>query len=106
MKTGYNKYRKGDTFDGRKIIFPFSMVGVSVLIQFKELSSLSLTFEYKTSDGTITTLNALSGEIFLTPRKMDYPASTYTYDVQLTFPNGKTKTYLQDKLILFTDVSR
>lgn len=106
MTPSYNKYRKGDTYNGRKITFPFDMTGVNVLIQFKESLSSTLTFEYKTEDGTITVPNPINGEIFLMPRIMEYPANTYNYDIQLTFTNGSVKSYAQDKLIIFTDVSR
>jgi hypothetical protein len=106
MDTKYNQYRKGDTFDGRKIKFPFDLTGASILIQFRETPQSSVAFEFKTIDNTLRVPEPNNGEVFMYPRDMDYPAATYKYDIQITFASGRTKTYAADKLIIFPDISR
>lgn len=105
MDNLYNQYRKGDTWNGRSLTFPFSLVGVSIVAQFKRDPDSAAVFEYKTADATITTDLALN-KCFFMPRKMDYPKGVYYYDIQLTFPNGTVKSYAADKLIIFQDVTK
>jgi hypothetical protein len=107
MESKYNFYRKDDTFNGRKYTFPFDLTGAVILCQFKVKPALNVvTFEYKSEDGSITVPTPTNGEIFFQPRRMSYPTSIYYYDIQITFSNGTVKTYAQDKLEIFQDVSR
>ena len=107
MNTKYNHYRKGDTFNGRKYTFPFDLTGASILIQYRETPTSSVVFEYKTADNTLLVPDPTTGEVFMTPRIMNYPVAKYCYDIQITFADGRIKTVdTNDYLTLFQDVSR
>jgi hypothetical protein len=102
----YNQYKKGDTWKGRKITFPFDLTGVSVLCQFKpDITSDYSTFVFKTEDNTILIPLPLTGEMFFKPRIMNYPVGMYYYDVQLTFPNGDVVSYIPDTLTILQDIT-
>jgi hypothetical protein len=106
MNNSYNKYRKGDTWNGRRYKFPFDLTGVSILCQFKKEPNGVAVFEYNTNDQSIFINNAIDGEIIFNKRKMDYPVGDYFYDLELTFPNGDVRTYGESKLVIFQDISR
>jgi hypothetical protein len=104
---------KGDTFTGLKMTFydgvgedktPMDLTGVSIVIAFKKGAGQNAVFAFKTLDATITIPDPESGEIFLQPRLMEYPAMTYVFDVELTFLSGTVRTYLKDSWRVCQDV--
>jgi hypothetical protein len=104
---------KGDTFTGLKMTFydgvgedktPMDLTGVSIVIAFKKGAGQNTVFAFLTSDATITIPDPESGEIFLQPRLMDYPAMTYVFDVELTFLSGTVKTYFKGNWRVCQDV--
>jgi hypothetical protein len=104
---------KGDTFTGLKMTFydgvgedktPMDLTGVSIVIAFKKGAGQNAVFAFLTSDATITIPDPESGEVFLQPRLMDYPAMTYVFDVELTFLSGTVRTYLKDSWRVCQDV--
>jgi hypothetical protein len=103
METAYNLYRKGNTWNGRKLKFPWDLTGARIVMEFKTSPSSSVIFEYKTDDNTLLMPDPSSGEFWMAPRKMEYPAATYIYSVKIYFENGKFISYNVDKLTLFDD---
>lgn len=110
-------HRKGDTWDGFSLLLeeydtdgvtliPINLTGVNVLIQFKSHYNSAISFEFKTSDSTITIPNPLNGEILMMPRIIDVPANTYMFDVQLTYTNGTVQTIVSDYFKIYSDISR
>jgi hypothetical protein len=104
---------KGDTFTGLKMTFydgvglektPMDLTGASVVIAFKKGAGQNAVFAFKTLDATITIPDPESGEIFLQPRLMDYPAMTYIFDVEVTFLSGTVKTYFKGNWRVCQDV--
>jgi hypothetical protein len=104
---------KGDTFTGLKMTFydgvgedktPMDLTGASVVIAFKKGAGQNAVFAFLTSDATITIPDPESGEVFLQPRLMDYPAMTYVFDVELTFLSGTVKTYFKGNWRVCQDV--
>ena len=106
LQPKFNQYRRGDTFNGRKYKFPFSLVGVGILMQFKTNKEGRATFEFKTEDNSIAVPDPLSGEMFMEKRLMNYKPDKYFYDIQLTFADGIVRTYAEDIMVIFQDVSR
>lgn len=117
MGKTFEDHRRGDTFEGISFLIedyledgvtlqPVDLTDVVILAQFKTTPNVPPTFEFKTSDGTITIPEPLSGEFFFTPRKMNYLPFHYIYDVQLTFPNGVIETIPADKWLIYDDISR
>jgi hypothetical protein len=104
---------KGDTFTGLKMTFydgvdddktPMDLTGASVVIAFKKGAGQNAVFAFKTLDATITIPDPESGEIFLQPRLMDYPAMSYIFDVEVTFLSGTVKTYFKGNWRVCQDV--
>jgi hypothetical protein len=104
---------KGDTFTGLKMTFydgvgedktPMDLTSASVVIAFKKGAGQNAVFAFKTLDATITIPDPESGEIFLQPRLMDYPAMTYVFDVEVTFASGTVKTYFKGNWRICQDV--
>ena len=110
-------HRRGDSFEGISFLVedyledgvtlePVDLTGVVVLAQFKTSIGAPPAFEFKTSDGTITIPNPLSGEFFFMPRVVKSLPHLYLYDIQLTFPNGAIETIVTDKWLVYEDISR
>jgi hypothetical protein len=104
---------KGDTFTGLKMTFydgvgedktPMDLTGVSIVIAFKKGAGQNAVFAFLTSDATITIPDPESGEVFLQPRLMEYPAMTYVFDVELTFLSGTVRTYFKGNWRVCQDV--
>jgi len=104
---------KGDTFTGLKMTFydgvgedktPMDLRGVSIVIAFKKGAGQNAVFAFKTLDATITIPDPESGEVFLQPRLMEYPAMTYVFDVELTFLSGTVRTYFKGNWRVCQDV--
>lgn len=102
----FNDYRKGDDWDGRLYKFPFDLTGASVLVQFRSAPLKPVIFQFSTVDNTIEIPDPSNGEIYLRGRKLEYAVGTYFYDVQITFADGRVKTYAEDKLSIFQDISK
>ena len=93
---------KGNDFNGLKMTFyngvgsdktVMDLTGFSVVIDFKKGNGLNAIFSFKTSNNTITIPTPTNGEIYLQPRKMDYPPFNYMADVNLISPADKLHTY-------------
>lgn len=93
---------KGNDFNGLKMTFyngvgtsktVMDLTGFSVVIDFKKGNGLNAVFSFKSSNNTITIPTPTNGEIYLQPRKMDYPPFYYMADINLISPAGKTHTY-------------
>lgn len=104
---------KGDTFKGCAQRFyngkdegktPMDLTGASILIQFKKGVGQSAVFKFDTADNTITIPTPTNGVALLAPRKMDYPAFNYIFDVQVTFANGFVKTFFTNNWRICQDV--
>lgn len=110
-------HKRGDSWDGMSFLceelqedgvtyLPIDLTGVEVLIQFKADAEGIASFEFKTSDGTVTIPDPLSGEIFMMPTKIEARPKVYMFDVQLTYPDGTTETIISDNWKILNDVSR
>lgn len=115
--TTYNfpTHVKGDTFKSKKIqissikdeISSFlDLTGCQITIQFKGSVNSPVVFDFKTSNSTILITNATEGEFELQSRIINVLASTYVYDVQITFPDSSVKTYFRGSMKVESDVTR
>jgi hypothetical protein len=69
------------------------LTGASVVIAFKKGAGQNAVFTFSTADNTITIPDPITGEIFLQPRDMNYPAYNYIFDVEVTFNGGRKRTF-------------
>lgn len=94
---------KGNTFNARKITFPFSITGACMVMQFKKKAEGAVVFEWKTSDDTIEILS--DTEVLMTLRDMDYGAYSYVYDMVVTLLSGVTFTYFEGTMTINENIS-
>jgi hypothetical protein len=101
---------KGDTWNGFSVtlkrktspsdptLIPIDLTGCSIISQFKTTPKGGVVFEFKTSDNTITIPTPANGRFVYMPRpSFNYPANTYVFDWQVTYPNGTIVTNGNDK---------
>lgn len=101
---------KGDTFTGAKMTFyngtgdtktPMDLAGASIIINFKRGEGQNPVFTFKKENcagcvgNTITIPDPETGEVYLQPRVMNYPAFNYIFDIQVTHISGTILTYLK-----------
>lgn len=111
-------HRRGDTWDGMSFLYedyledgvtlaPVSLVGVSILVQFRVSPNSPVVFQFKTEDESITIPEPLTGEFFFMPiEKVKTQAALYSFDIQFTFPDGTVVTAGPEKWLIYDDYSK
>ena len=94
---------KGDTFNSRKITFPFVITNVKIEMQFKLRAVAQTSFFWSTVDNTFEKINAT--EIIMKSRILDFPADSYISDMQFTYENGTVITHLKANLKIVQDIT-
>lgn len=102
----------GDFFDG--LIFKIESKGVAVDltgarvdIHFKDAKDV-IRKKYSSANGTIT-IDGAAGKFTVLPHKITTPVGLYNYDTQITFSNGKVKSWVKGTWEItkaITDVKR
>lgn len=85
--------KRGDFWDGMVVTIPLDLTGYSIKADFKTSQSNRASFTFSTDDDTIEPTGT-NGRIVFVGRKMNYQAQRYISDLELTPPNGETKTIL------------
>ncbi len=98
--------RKGDTWNGLQIRIDnpmYDLEGCTARMHFrKSRPEGSLAFSYSTEEGTLVR----NGNVFqMSPKKLDYSAGEYYFDIEITFSNGEVRTYYEHKIQILQDVS-
>lgn len=94
---------KGNTFNSRKITFPFSITGACIVMQFRRRSETAVIFEWKTADNSFQIINAT--QVLMTSKNMDYGAYSYVYDMVVTLVSGDSFTYFEGTLKITENIS-
>ena len=100
--------KKGDTWNGLKIEIEdnesyYDFTNSTARIHFRrEQKNGSLTFSYSTEEGTLL---REGNTFFMTPRRLDYPAANYFFDLEVTFQDGYRKTFFENQIKIVQDVS-
>lgn len=95
---------KGDTFNSRKITFPFLITGCIIEMQFKATATGKTIFKWSTADGTFDVISAT--EMIMTERILDFPVYSYVSDLQIIFPDETVRTYFNAYLPIIQDITR
>jgi len=105
MATIYNfpDITKGNTFNSRKITFPFSITGACIVMQFRRRAESAVIFEWKTGDNSIEILS--NTEVLMTSRDMDFAPYAYAYDMVVTLLSGVTFTYFEGTMTINENIS-
>jgi hypothetical protein len=94
---------KGDTFNSRKITFPFDISNCQIKMEFKYKIGNKVAFFWSTEDDSFTNLSP--NEIVMTSRILDEIPNIYVYDLQIIFPGGETKTYFGGTMKIIQDIT-
>lgn len=96
----------GDTMT--PVTFDFGdldLSGVSAVMQFRDAFAGNVVAEVSTANSGISiTGNVLTVGVFAVPQT-DARAN-YLHDLELTFPNGEIRTYIQGRMTVLPDVTR
>ena len=106
-----NQY-KGDTYDGVQFTLlntednsPIDLTGVAIKIQFRYDSRIGGIQKEITNGNGITLSDAAGGVFSIDSFLIDWAADFYYYDIQITFPNGVVRTYIQGNITVIQDVT-
>lgn len=113
MAYTYNfpKHRRGDTWDG------INSIGISVNSVSVNLSNATITMELRSDyDAPVTfSLSTTTSTIFILPSLsaftippvlIDISPATYLYDIQIIYPSGIVKTYMEGKWEIYFDITK
>ena len=107
-----NDQYKGDTYDGIQFTLldtednsPIILTGASIRSQFR-FGSKTGGIQKEITDGNgITIDDAVNGVFSIDSFIIDWAADFYYYDIQITFPNGVVRTYIQGNINVIQDVT-
>ncbi len=98
-----SRHIKGDTFNQRKITFPFDITDCKIEMQFKIDPTSSTVFYWSTVDSTFEKINSTT--VIMKKRILNFPVSNYISDLQVTFLDGSVQTYLNANLQIIQDIT-
>ena len=95
---------KGDTFNSRKITFPFEITDCRIDMQFRlNGTGTSIFEEWSTENLTFEKISAT--EVIMKSRIINQKVGTYTSDLQVTFEDGTVYTYFKASLQILQDIT-
>lgn len=93
---------KGDTFNSRKITFPFDISNCRIDMQFRMGGGIVI-FQWSTENNTFEKINA--NEVIMNSRILDFRSGNYISDLQVTFSDGTIYTYFKANLQIMQDIT-
>jgi hypothetical protein len=102
-------HRRGDTWDGINSIsiningVPVNLSGAEVKMEFRQSVDAPVAMTFSTATSSILLLNA--NTIRILPKKIEVPFAKYYYDLQVTYPNGAVKTYMEGTWPIVHDIT-
>ena len=104
---------KGDTFNGIAFTLttevpaaPIDLTGAAIKVQFRKGNKTGFMQKELSIGSGITVTDAPNGTFQLNPFKADWQPSIYYYDVEITFPSGRVKTYIEGTFKIVQDVTQ
>ena len=94
---------KGNTFNSRKITFPFDITNCRIDMQFRQNTNGKIEFKWSTIDGTFEKISAT--EIIMKSRILNFNASTYISDLQVIYEDGTSYTYFKADLQILQNIT-
>ena len=113
MAYTYNfpRHRRGDTWDGINTIgilvnnVPVNLSGAVITMELREDYDAPPALSLSTTTSTVSVLPSLSA-FTIPPIVIDIPPATYLYDIQITYPTGTIKTYMEGKWEIYFDITK
>jgi hypothetical protein len=94
---------KGDTFNSRKITFPFDITDCRIDMQFRKQANDKIEFAWSTEDDTFEKIS--STEVIMKSVKLNNNASFYYSDLQIIFLNETVYTYFKAQIHILQDIT-
>jgi hypothetical protein len=82
------------------------LTGMSIKMEFRRGSERGKIAKTLTLGNGITVLTPINGEMTVDPFIIDFVAGTYYYDIELTYPSGRVKTYVKGQMIVKEDTTK
>lgn len=104
--------KKGDTFDGVQFQIkvdaaPLDLTGCQIRMQIRNDYGGRVYLDLRSiSADQIIITDAVNGIFRIVPRIIDLDAKTYKYDIQITFPSGEIRTWIEGLFTVINDVTR
>lgn len=83
---------------------PTVLTGATIKMDFANANGVIVKY-FSTLDGTISITDALNGRFQVNRYICDIPKGPYTYDLQITFPNGDIKSYITGTINVLPQVT-
>lgn len=94
---------KGNTFNSRKITFPFDITNCRIDMQFRKQANDTIAFAWSTEDDTFDKISAT--EITMKARILDVPDGIYISDLQVIFSPTDILTYFKARIEIEQDIT-
>jgi len=94
---------KGDTFNQRKITFPFDITDCVIKMQFRTNPIGAVAFYWSTENDTFEKISTT--EIIMKSRILDTYVANYISDLEVTFQDGTVYTYFTANLQIKQDIT-
>jgi len=102
----FKDHYKGSTLNPLSVKFNYDLTGAIIICQIRKDFKSAIVHEWKT-DVNITVVDLLTGDIVLNQVNEFKPeAGVYMYDLQITFIDGTSQTYLKGSLTVIQDISK
>lgn len=101
---------KGDTFDGEQFTIlinnsPSDLTDAHIKMDVRKIKTGTAVLRLSTDAGGISITEPASGIFQIDPQIIDIPAAKYFYDIQITYPTGLVKTYIEGTWTILQDVT-
>ncbi|MHB9148345.1 MAG: hypothetical protein ACYC2U_08300 [Candidatus Amoebophilus sp.] len=95
----FDPHVKGNTFLGKEFAIDISgtppdLTGATIKMQLRLTPVHPTEHELSTTNNKIEINDAVGGHFQIKEQIIDFPASNYYYDIQITYASGKIRTYI------------
>ena len=84
---------------------PVNLTDVTIKIQFRKGGRAGRIYKSINTTTGISWIDQALGQFVIDTFLIDWPADTYYYDIQFTYPLGEVKTYVQGKLKIIEQIT-
>ncbi|NSW46216.1 MAG: BppU family phage baseplate upper protein [Bacteroidales bacterium] len=106
----FKPHVKGDTFKGCRFTVnvnnaPLNLTGCQIRMHLRTNPLHDSKYELSTINGKIVIIDTINGIFEIPEQIIDIPAGNYYYDIEITFPDGKVKTYINGRFEIVQDIT-
>jgi hypothetical protein len=106
----FKPHLKGDTFPGITFSIKVNdefldLTDAQIRMQLRQNPTHPVSYELSFEAGNIEISDAENGEFKIKEQIIDFPARNYNYDIQISWPDSKVKTYISGIWVINQDVT-